>query len=218
MEKTSYYKAFVAQTPEDILQSILKKEEPILIAVSLTNGSYIEGTLLDISEVNKHQKSVCILSENDNVSFFNIHDITVVTVKQPKKMVVELSKGTISRPLSSANQELTVLQLKRWLNNEKLLLGNQINDLKIDTLNLKELNNRLNVQDVFTALQKAVNNITTDALGEEAYQVLDTIVFEQTETLQLKIQSKTLTISLAIDKALPENLADTLEEKLLQIL
>jgi len=218
MEKTSYYKAFVAQTPEDILQSILKKEEPILIAVSLTNGSYIEGTLLDISEVNKHQKSVCILSENDNVSFFNIHDITVVTVKQPKKMVVELSKGAISRPLSSANQELTVLQLKRWLNNEKLLLGNQINDLKIDTLNLKELNNRLNVQDVFTALQKAVNNITTDALGEEAYQVLDTIVFEQTETLQLKIQSKTLTISLAIDKALPENLADTLEEKLLQIL
>ncbi|MDO7136859.1 hypothetical protein [Algibacter lectus] len=218
MEKTSYYKAFVAQTPEGILQSILKKEEPILIAISLTNGSYIEGTLLDISEENKHQKSVCILSENDNVSFFNIRDITVITVKQPKKMVVELSKGAISRPLSSTNQELTVLQLKRWLNNEKSLLGNRINDLKIDTLNLKELNNRLNVQDVFTALQKAVNNITTDALGEEAYQVLDTIVFEQTETLQLKIQSKTLTISLAIDKALPENLADTLEEKLLQIL
>ena len=105
-------------------------------------------------------------------------------------MVVELSKGAISRPLSSANQELTVLQLKRWLNNEKLLLGSQINDLKIDTLNLKELNNRLNVQDVFTALQKAVNNITTDALGEEAWQVLDTIVLEQAETLQLQIQLK----------------------------
>ena len=69
MEKTSYYKAFVAQTPEDILQSILKKEEPILIAVSLTNGSYIEGTILDISEENKHQKSVCILSEDDKYHF-----------------------------------------------------------------------------------------------------------------------------------------------------
>ncbi|MDN3664671.1 hypothetical protein ACFFU1_00410 [Algibacter miyuki] len=218
MEKTSYYKAFVAQTPEDILQSILKKEEPILIAISLTNGSYMEGTLLDISAENKHHKSVCMLSENENVSFFNIHDITLVTVKQPKKMVVELSKGAISRPLSSANQELTALQLKRWINNEKLLLGSHINDFKIDTLDLKVLNNRLNIQDVFAALQTAKNNIIIDALGQEAYQTIDTIVLEQAETLQLKIQSKTLTISLAIDKALPENLAHTLEEKLLQIL
>ena len=31
----SYYKAFVAQTPEEILMSVFKKEEDILIGISL---------------------------------------------------------------------------------------------------------------------------------------------------------------------------------------
>ncbi len=39
MKNTHYYKAFVAQTPEEILRSVFKKEEAVLIAISLNNGS-----------------------------------------------------------------------------------------------------------------------------------------------------------------------------------
>ena len=46
-------------------------------------------------------------------------------------MVVELSKGAISRPLSSENENLTVLQLKRWLQSEKSYLGSQIKEFDI---------------------------------------------------------------------------------------
>ncbi|OAD43455.1 hypothetical protein [Polaribacter atrinae] len=218
MKNTHYYKAFVAQTPEEILRSVFKKEEAVLIAISLNNGSYIEGIILDLTEDSSHNKSVCMLSQNEDVLFFNTHNIVLITVKQPKKMVVELSKGAISRPLSSENENLTVLQLKRWLNNEKSLLGSEIKEFNIDDVSLGELNNRLNIQDVFTALKSVVDEITKDALGKEAWQGIDTIVLQQEDKLQLNCQVKTLTIAIPIDKALPENLSNILEEKLLQIL
>jgi len=218
MNTTNYYKAFVAQTPEEILRAVFKKEEDILIAISLNNGSYIEGIILDLTEDNNHNKSVCMLSQCEEILFFNTHNIVVVTVKQPKKMVVELSKGKISRPLSSENENLTVLQLKRWLNNEKRLLGSKIKEFNIDTVPLGELNNRLNIQDVFTALKSVVDEITKDALGKEAWQGIGTIVLQQADKLQLNYHTKTLTIAMPIDKALPENLSNILEEKLLQIL
>ncbi|MCL5126934.1 hypothetical protein [Algibacter sp. L4_22] len=218
MNKTSYYKAFVAQTPEEILQSVLKKNEDVLIAISLSNGMYVEGIILDIKENSSQQKSVCMLSQDKQVSFFNIYNIAFITIKQPEKMVVELSKGSISRPISSTNQELTVLQLKRWLNTEKNLFGNQIKELNIDHLPLDQLNNRLNVQDIFAALKRAIDQITKDTLGQDAWQGIDIIVLQQADKLQLNIQVKTLTISMAVSKALPEKLSNILEEKLLQVL
>ncbi|QXP63080.1 hypothetical protein [Polaribacter sp. HaHaR_3_91] len=218
MKNTHYYKAFVAQTPEEILRSVFKKKEDILIAISLNNGGYVEGIILDLKEDNNHNKSVCILSPQEEVAFLNLHSIAMITIKQPKKMVVELSKGVISRPLSSENENLTVLQLKRWLQSEKSLLGSQIKEFDINDISLSEINTRLNIQDVFTALKSATHQIVTDELGKEAWQGVDTIILQQADKLDLKYQGETLTISIPIDKALPEKLATIFEEKLLQIL
>lgn len=215
MTNTPYYNAFVAQTPEQVLQSVYKNETPVLISVSLSNGSYIEGIVLDIKEEN-YQKSVCMLSSEEQVWFFNVQNLVSITVRQPKKMVVALSKGSISRPMDPANQTLTVLQLKRWLQAEKSRLGNQIKEFNIDQLPLNELNNRLNIKDVFNALKKAVSQITIDDLGKNAWQAIDTIVLQQADALSINVQAARLTISLAIDKALPKELSKILEEKLLQ--
>ena len=217
MEK-SYYKAFVAQTPEEILLSVFKKEEDILVGISLDNGIYLEGVILDISKEDHHLKSVCILSQDEQVSFFNIHRMSVVIIKQPKKMVVELSKGAISRPISSTDEKLTVLQLKRWLQNGQSELGNQIQEFNIESISVDELNNRLNVQDVFTALTTAVQQITKDILGKEAWQGVHSIALKQGDAVQLQITNKQLIITLAIHKALPVKLSEVFEEKLLQIL
>ena len=217
MEK-SFYKAFVAQTPEEVLHLVFKKEEDILIAVSLNNGNYVEGIILDITKDNDHQKSVCMLSLEEQVYFFNMHTISLVTIKQPKKMVVELSKGAISRPISSANENLTVLQLKRWLNAERIALGEQILDFNIEAISTEELNDRLNIKDVFSALKSVVGTVTKDDLGKEAWSAVNTVVLKQADTLQLNISENTLTISIAIDKALPAKLSEILEEKLLRIL
>lgn len=218
MKNTHYYKAFVAQTPEEILRSVFKKKEDILIAISLNNGGYVEGIILDLKEDNNHNKSVCILSPQEEVAFLNLHSIAMITIKQPKKMVVELSKGVISRPLSSENENLTVLQLKRWLQSEKSLLGSQIKEFDINDISLSEINTRLNIQDVFTALKSATHQIVTDELGKEAWQGVDTIILQQADKLDLEYQGETITISIPIDKALPEKLATIFEEKLLQIL
>lgn len=217
MEK-SFYKAFVAQTPEEVLHLVFKKEEDILIAVSLNNGNYVEGIILDITKDNDHQKSVCMLSLEEQVYFFNMHTISLVTIKQPKKMVVELSKGAISRPISSVNENLTVLQLKRWLNAERIALGEQILDFNIEAISTEELNDRLNIKDVFSALKSVVGTVTKDDLGKEAWSAVNTVVLKQADTLQLNISENTLTISIAIDKALPSKLSEILEEKLLRIL
>lgn len=218
MDTTPYYKAFVAQTPEDILQTVFKKDEAILIGISLNNGLYIEGIILDITKDNNHQKAISMLSQDEQISFFLMHNITFVSVKQPKKMVVELSKGAISRPISSNNQELTALQLKRWINNEKALLGNQIKDFNINQVSIETLNNRLNIQDVFAALQGAINLITKDELGQEAWETIEAIYLKQADNFQLEAKTKTLIISININRALPKDLTKQLEEKLLQIL
>ncbi|WP_405397590.1 hypothetical protein [Maribacter sp. Asnod2-G09] len=217
MEK-SYYKAFVAQTPEEILLSVFKKEEDILVGISLDNGTYLEGVILDISKEDGHLKSVCILTQDEQVSYFNIHRMSVVIIKQPKKMVVELSKGAISRPMSSTDENLTVLQLKRWLQSAQSELGNQIQEFNIESISVDELNNRLNVKDVFTALSIAVHQITKDILGKEAWQGVYSIALKQGETVQLQITNKQLIITLAIHKALPVKLSEVFEEKLLQVL
>ena len=218
MKNTHYYKAFVAQTPEEILRSVFKKKEDILIAISLNNGGYVEGIILDLKEDNNHNKSVCLLSPQEEVAFLNLHSIAMITIKQPKKMVVELSKGVVSRPLSSENENLTVLQLKRWLQSEKSLLGSQIKEFDINDISLSEINTRLNIQDVFTALKSAIHQIVTDELGKEAWQGVDTIILQQADKLDLEYQGETITISIPIDKALPKKLATIFEEKLLQIL
>ncbi|WP_405368443.1 hypothetical protein [Nonlabens sp. Asnod2-A12] len=218
MDNSNYYKAFVAQTTEEILHAIFKKEEDILIGVSLTNGAYIEGTVLDITTDSNQNKSVCMITRGEEISFFNLYNIALVTIKQPKKMVVELSKGKISRPFSSTDKNLTVLQLKIWLRNEKHLLGEQIQNFNVDRLSLDKLNNRLNVKDFFEALVPAIDLITADALGKDAWSGVETIVLEEAETLQLQLQTGVLTISVAIHKALPANLSKILEEKLLQLL
>ncbi|MBQ4915624.1 hypothetical protein J8L85_14305 [Maribacter sp. MMG018] len=215
MTNTPYYNAFVAQTPEQVLQSVYKNEKPVLLRVSLSNGSYLEGIVLDIKEEN-YQKSVCLLSSDEQVSFFNLHSLVSITVKQPKKMVVALSKGSISRPIDPANETLTVLQLKRWLQAERSQLGNQIKEFNIDQLPLDEQNNRLNIKDVFKALQTVVSQITQDDLGKSAWQAIDTIILHQADTLSIDVQAATLTVSLAIDRALPKELSKILEEKLLQ--
>lgn len=157
-----------------------------------------------------------MLSSEEQVWFFNVQNLVSITVRQPKKMVVALSKGSISRPMDPANQTLTVLQLKRWLQAEKSRLGNQIKEFNIDQLPLNELNNRLNIKDVFNALKKAVSQITIDDLGKNAWQAIDTIVLQQADALSINVQAARLTISLAIDKALPKELSKILEEKLLQ--
>ena len=218
MERKSYYKAFVAQSPEEVLESVHKKDNAVLIAVTLSNGTYLEGFIIDIKRENNHQQTICMLLPDERVSFFKAHAIEVVTVIQPKKMVVELSKGAISRPLSTDNNELTVLQLKRWLNIEKEQLGSQIKELDINSLVLNELNNRLNVKDVVKALQLVVKEVIKDQLGQTAWQSINTIVLKEAETLNLQITEKTLTISIAINRALPKQLSNILEEKLLQIL
>jgi hypothetical protein len=218
MERKSYYKAFVAQSPEEVLESVHKKDNAVLIAVTLSNGTYLEGFIIDIKRENNHQQTICMLLPDERVSFFKAHAIEVVTVMQPKKMVVELSKGAISRPLSTDNNELTVLQLKRWLNIEKGQLGSQIKELDINSLVLNELNNRLNVKDVVKALQLVVKEVIKDQLGQTAWQSINTIVLKEAETLNLQITEKTLTISIAINRALPKKLSNILEEKLLQIL
>ncbi|MEP2238601.1 MAG: hypothetical protein ABJI22_09590 [Maribacter sp.] len=217
MEK-SYYQAFVAQTPEEILLSVFKKEEDVLVGISLDNGAYLEGIVLDISRVDGHLKSVCILLPENRVSYFNIHRILMITIKQPKKMVIELSKGAISRPITTTDEKLTVLQLKRWLQNSLNELGGQIQEFNIESIPVDDLNNRLNVQDVFGALTTVISQITADALGKEAWSNVESVALKQAETLQLEITDKVLTISIAIDKALPNKLSEVIEDKLLQIL
>ena len=218
MNTSPYYKAFVAQTLEGILQAIFKKEEDVLIAISLTNGVYLEGLLIDLKTEGNHTTAICLRTQNEEISFVHMHSIAMVTVKQPKKMVVELSQGAISRPLSSTSNELTVLQLKIWLKNEKAQLGTQIQNFNIEALDLKEENNRLNIQDLFAALKNTIDSITKDTLGKEAWLGVDTIVVQQGEKLQLTMEASTLTISIAIHKALPQKLSSLLEEKLLQLL
>ena len=68
------------------------------------------------------------------------------------------------------------------------------------------------------ALKSVVHQVITDELGKEAWQASNTIVLKQADKLDLQISEETLTISIAIDKALPEKLSNILEEKLLQIL
>ncbi|WP_405226014.1 hypothetical protein [Dokdonia sp. Asnod1-B02] len=218
MNTSPYYKAFVAQTLEGVLQSIFKKEEDVLIMISLTNGIYLEGLLIDLKKDDNHTTAICLRTQNEEISYVHMHSIAMVTVKQPKKMVVELSQGAISRPLPSTSNELTVLQLKIWLKNEKLQLGSQIKHINVEALDLKEENNRLNVQDLFVAFKKCIESITKDSLGKEAWLGVDNIVIQQAEKLQLTIEASTLTISIAIHKALPQNLSSLLEEKLLQLL
>ncbi|MDO6518542.1 hypothetical protein [Zobellia uliginosa] len=215
MTDTPYYKAFVAQAPVHVIQAVFENEAPVLIGVSLTDGIYLEGIVLDIQDYN-YQKSICLLTANEQVVFFDSRHLVALTVKQPKKMAVALSKGAISRPMGSANENLTVLQLKRWIRTEKAQLGSQIKEFKIDTLPLDELNNRLNIKDVFKALQTVVPQITQDDLGQSAWQAIDTIVLEQADKLSVKVQAATVTIALAIDKALPNDLSKILEEQLLQ--
>ena len=218
MNTSPYYKAFVAQTLEGVLQSIFKKEEDVLITISLTNGVYLEGLLIDLKKDDNHTTAICLCTQNEEISFVHMHSITMVTVKQPKKMVVELSQGAISRLLSSTSNELTVLQLKIWLKNEKSQLGSQIKHVNVEALDLIEENNRLNVQDLFVAFKNSIDSITQDSLGKEAWLGVDTIVLQQAEKLQLTLEASTLTISIAIHKALPKNLSSLLEEKLLQLL
>lgn len=218
MDKTQYYKAFVAQGPEEVLCAVLKNKEDVLLAISLINGAYIEGIVLDITTDSNQSKSVCMLSQNKEISYFNIHNIAVLTIKQPEKMVVELSRGASDRSMLCTSDNLTVLQLKIWLRNERYLLGEHIQNFNIDHLSLSELNDRLNIQFLFASLKKTIDLIKKDALVKEAWQEVETIVLKRADTLKIKIQNGVLTISMAVNKALPENISNTLEEKILQVL
>ncbi|MFT7899381.1 hypothetical protein VBY74_05285 [Tenacibaculum ascidiaceicola] len=212
--ETDYINQFKAQSPAAIIHSMFSDKKQLKVALSLKNGLYIEGFVVDITK-EEYQTFVCMRTEEQEVLFFDLQEVSVLRIKHPKKMAVSLSKGSISRPLGE--DPISTLQLKRWILEQEPLLEATIK-LSFEKLVLQEANARLNCKDVITSLLKAKQGIVEDEMGLVAWKEIKTIAITNTETLQVSKEGSVLKIGVVITKVLPKELENLFIEKIEKVL
>lgn len=212
--ETDYINQFKAQSPAAIIQNMFSEKKQLKVALSLKNGIYVEGFVVDVTR-EEYQTFVCMRTEEQEVLFFDLQEVSVLRIKQPKRMAVSLSKGSISRPLGE--EPISTLQLKRWALEQESLLETTIN-LSFEKLVLQEANARLNSKDVITSLLKAKQLIIEDEMGLAAWKEIQTVAISNTEKLQVSKEGSVLKIGIEITKALPKELERLFVEKIEEIL
>ncbi|MDX8554711.1 hypothetical protein MK851_13905 [Tenacibaculum sp. 1B UA] len=212
--ETDYINQFKAQSPAAIIQGLFSEKKQLKIALSLKNGLYVEGFIVDITK-EEYQTFVCMKTVEQEVLFFNLQEVSVLRIKHPKKIAVSLSKGSISRPLGE--EPISALQLKRWIVEQESLLEATIN-LSFEKSVLQEANARLNCKDVITSLLKVKQLIIEDEMGLAAWKEVKTVAISNTEKLQVSKEGNVLKIGIEITKALPKELDSLFIEKIEEIL
>lgn len=212
--KTDYTDQFKAQSPSAIIQNIFSENKQLKIALSLKNGIYIEGFVVDITK-EEYQTFACMKTEEQEVLFFSLQEISVLRIKHPGKIAVSLSKGSISRPIGE--EPISALQLKRWILEQELLLGTMLN-LSFEKSELHEANARLNCKDIVAGLLKAKQAITEDDMGREAWRGLKAITISNTGKFEVHRRGDALKIGVEIHKVLPKGLEDLFVEKIEEVL
>ncbi|MGG6230164.1 hypothetical protein [Tenacibaculum sp. SDUM215027] len=212
--ETDYINQFKAQSPAAIIQNMFSEKKQLKVALSLKNGIYLEGFVIDITK-EEYQTFVCMRTEEQEVLFFDLQDVSTLRIKQPKKMAVSLSKGSISRPLGE--EPISTLQLRRWTLEQESLLETTIN-LSFEKLELQEANARLNCKDAITSLLKAKQLIVEDEMGLVAWKEIKTVAISNTEKLLVSKEGSVLKIGIEITKALPKELESLFVEKIEKIL
>ncbi|MDO6675318.1 hypothetical protein Q4517_07120 [Tenacibaculum sp. 1_MG-2023] len=212
--ETDYINQFKAQSPAVIIQNMFNEKQQLKVALSLKNGIYIEGFVVDVTK-KEYQTFVCMRTEEQEVLFFDLQEVSVLRIKHPKKIAVSLSKGSISRPLGE--ESITTLQLKRWIVEQESLLEATIN-LSFEKSVLQEANARLNCKDVITSLLKVKQLIIEDEMGLAAWKEVKTVAISNTEKLQVSKEGNVLKIGIEITKALPKELDSLFIEKIEEIL
>ncbi|MEQ3498665.1 hypothetical protein ABMY20_02785 [Tenacibaculum sp. SSH1-16] len=212
--ETDYINQFKAQSPAAIIQDMFSEKKQLKVALSLKSGVYIEGFVVDVAK-EEYQTFVCMKTEEQEVLFFDLQEVSVLRIKHPKKIAVSLSKGSISRPLGE--EPISTLQLKRWIVEQESLLDATIN-LSLEKSVLQEANARLNSKDVITSLLKAKQLIIEDEMGLAAWKEIKTVAITNTEKLQVSKEGNVLKIGIEITKALPKELEHLFVEKIEEIL
>ncbi|REH56738.1 hypothetical protein C7448_101781 [Tenacibaculum gallaicum] len=212
--ETDYINQFKAQSPAAIIQNMFSEKKQLKVALSLKNGIYVEGFVVDVTK-EEYQTFVCMRTEEQEVLFFDLQEVSVLRIKHPKKIAVSLSKGSISRPLGE--EPISTLQLKRWALEQESLLETTIN-LSFEKSVLQEANARLNCKDVITSLLKAKQRIVEDEMGLVAWKEIETVAISNTEKLQVSKEGSVLKIGVEITKALPKELECLFVEKIEEIL
>ncbi len=208
--ETDYINQFKAQSPSVIIHNMFREKKQLPIALSLKNGLYIEGFVVDVAK-EEYQTFACLRTEEQEVLFFDLQEISVLRIKHPKKMAVSLSKGSISRPIGE--EPISALQLKRWVLEQEALLEATIN-LSFESSELQEANARLNCKDVITSLLKAKHQIVEDEMGLEAWKNIKTIAVSIAEKLEVNKEGDVLKIGIEIHKVLPKELENLFVEKI----
>ncbi|UOX33841.1 hypothetical protein LXD69_17630 [Flavobacterium sediminilitoris] len=211
----AYIDQFKAQSPFSIIEIIFKEKRETKIALTFKNGTYVEGYVVDILK-EEYQTFVCMKTEDNEVLFFNFQEISLLSIKQPKALAVELSKGTVSRPISNESG-ISVLELKRWIQKQQEILEIPI-DFTLSKTDLQEGNVRLNCKDLITDFLQAVEIICKDALALEVWKTIEKIIITQAEEFKIIKQENNLEIYINTQKALPKNLVSLLVEKTESIL
>ena len=218
MKMETYLTQFKANSPQKILKKIYKQNPHAKVGIQLSSGAYVEGFIAHIAieqESYGSNEYICMYSEHDQVYYFSLNSIMLVTIFQPKSLAVTLSEGTISRPISE-EKSMTVLQLKRWAKEQETDLGALI---ILPSEGMDAENNRLNIQDIINSLHVAVNGITKDSMGREAWNAITEVVVGNTEgTLSVGRSNAKLSIHINYLKALPEDLTTQLEHQLTNVL
>ncbi|WP_299010942.1 hypothetical protein [uncultured Tenacibaculum sp.] len=212
--ETDYINQFKAQSPSVIIHNMFREKKQLPIALSLKNGVYIEGFVVDVAK-EEYQTFVCMKTEEQEVLFFDLQEISVLRIKHPKKMAVSLSKGSISRPIGE--EPISALQLKRWVLEQEALLEATIN-LSFESSELQEANARLNCKDVITSLLKAKQLIIEDEMGLAAWKEIKTVAITNTDKLQVSKEGSVLKIGVVITKVLPKELENLFIEKIEKVL
>lgn len=211
----AYIDQFKAQSPFSIIEIIFKEKRETKIALTFKNGTYVEGYVVDILK-EEYQTFVCMKTEDNEVLFFNFQEISLLSIKQPKALAVELSKGTVSRPINNESG-ISVLELKRWIQKQQEILEIPI-DFTLSKTDLQEGNVRLNCKDLITDFLQAVEIICKDALALEVWKTIEKIIITQAKEFKITKQENNLEIYINTQKALPKNLVSLLVEKTESIL
>jgi len=85
--ETDYINQFKAQSPAAIIQGLFREKKQLKIALSLKNGLYVEGFIVDITK-EEYQTFVCMKTEEQEVLFFDLQEVSVLRIKHPKKIAV----------------------------------------------------------------------------------------------------------------------------------
>ncbi|WP_064966627.1 hypothetical protein [Tenacibaculum ovolyticum] len=212
---TSYINKFKAKSPAAIIDLIFKEKEEVAITLTLKNGIYLEGFIVDVLK-EEYQIAVCLRTQNNEVFFFNVQEVCLLGIKYPKQIAVALSDGSVSRPINS-NETISGLELKRWVNKQQEILNVPIN-LSIDKVALQELNVRLNCKDIVNSLLQAVTLVCNDSMALDIWKTITSIIIVQAANFKVKKVDNVLAISIDTKKALPEKLENILVEKIESVL